>query len=252
MAAPFDTTVPTIPVSEVYGPVIQGEGAVIGTPTVFVRLGGCDYHCSWCDSLYAVEVQYKDTWEALTSVEILDRVQALAGPDCLITLSGGNPALHRLAPLIEGGHDLGYKFAIETQASRIPSWIARLDHITMSPKPPSSGMKTNWVWLERWLELATENNIERCLKVVVFDEDDYSYAKEVRTMALRWKCPMFMQAGTSNPYGQTDTFDSRSVFREAILQRTDWLSQKVLADKMYETRVLCQLHALVYGAKRGV
>ena len=242
----------TIPVSEVYGPVIQGEGAVIGVPTVFVRLGGCDYHCSWCDSLYAVEVKYKDTWESLTPVQILERVSTLAGPGCLITLSGGNPALHRLAPLIEGGHDLGYRFAIETQGSRIPSWVARLDHITLSPKPPSSLMKTNWRWLERWLELATENHIERCLKVVVFDEDDYRYAEEVRNMALRWKCPMYLQAGTSNPYISTDSPARMANFRNAILERTDWLSQRVLTDKWYDVRVLPQMHALLYGAKRGV
>lgn len=248
----IDVAVPTIPVSEVYGPVIQGEGAVIGCPTVFVRLGGCDYHCSWCDSLYAVEVKYKDTWEQLTPIQILDRIGNLAGPGCLITLSGGNPALHRLAPLIEGGHELGYKFAIETQGSRIPAWANMLDHITLSPKPPSSGMQTNWRWLERWLTIATNVGIEKCLKVVVFDETDYDYAARVRVYAQAHRTPMFVQAGTSNPYSQTDTFDGRSIFREAILSRTEWLSDKVLADRWYEVRVLPQMHALIYGAKRGV
>lgn len=39
-----------IRISEIFGPTIQGEGALIGEPTVFVRTGGCDYRCSWCDS----------------------------------------------------------------------------------------------------------------------------------------------------------------------------------------------------------
>ena len=44
------TTARTIAISEIFGPTIQGEGALIGKPTVFVRTGGCDYRCSWCDT----------------------------------------------------------------------------------------------------------------------------------------------------------------------------------------------------------
>jgi len=43
-----------IRISEIFGPTIQGEGPLIGTPTVFVRTAGCDYRCTWCDTLYAV------------------------------------------------------------------------------------------------------------------------------------------------------------------------------------------------------
>lgn len=39
-----------IPVLEIFGPTIQGEGMVIGQKTMFVRTAGCDYSCSWCDS----------------------------------------------------------------------------------------------------------------------------------------------------------------------------------------------------------
>lgn len=241
-----------IPVSEVYGPVIQGEGAVIGTPTVFVRLGGCDYHCSWCDSLYAVEVKYKDSWIQMTASEILERIDELTVKPILVTLSGGNPALHRLADLIVAGQERGHHFAIETQGSVIPSWAARLDHITLSPKPPSSKMVTNWKWLERWMQIAYDNAVERCAKVVVFDENDYSYAAQVRNLALSYHCPVYLQAGTSNPYSDTNSYEERSKFREAILERTDWLSQRVIADGWYDVRVLPQMHALIYGAKRGV
>jgi len=48
-----------IRVSEIFGPTIQGEGALIGQPTVFVRTGGCDYRCSWCDSLHAVDSRFR-------------------------------------------------------------------------------------------------------------------------------------------------------------------------------------------------
>ncbi|TIT89813.1 MAG: 7-carboxy-7-deazaguanine synthase QueE, partial [Mesorhizobium sp.] len=40
-------TRPAIRVSEIFGPTVQGEGVLIGLPTVFIRTGGCDYRCSW-------------------------------------------------------------------------------------------------------------------------------------------------------------------------------------------------------------
>ena len=52
------------PVVEIFGPVLQGEGRMIGAQTLFVRLGLCDFRCQWCDSLYAVtpeQVQTRST-----------------------------------------------------------------------------------------------------------------------------------------------------------------------------------------------
>lgn len=243
---------PTIPVSEVYGPVIQGEGMVIGRPTIFLRLGGCDYECSWCDSLYAVLPKFKSEWQPMGPMKILQEIAKLAPSPMLITLSGGNPALHRLTSLIEAGHAVGYTFAIETQGSRLPDWATMLDHVTLSPKPPSSLMKTDWGKLERWLTRTAEFGIETCLKVVVFDEVDYAYARDVRELAQKYEVPLYLQAGTSNPYSQTETHEGMSIFRAAILERTDWLGQKAIHDGWSDVRVLPQLHALLYGAKRGV
>ena len=49
-----------IRISEIFGPTIQGEGPLIGRPSIFVRTGGCDYRCNWCDTLYAVLPEYRD------------------------------------------------------------------------------------------------------------------------------------------------------------------------------------------------
>ena len=54
-------------IAEIFGPTIQGEGALIGLPTVFVRTGGCDYRCSWCDSLHAVSSAYRHDWGSMSS-----------------------------------------------------------------------------------------------------------------------------------------------------------------------------------------
>jgi 7-carboxy-7-deazaguanine synthase len=83
-----------IRISEIFGPTIQGEGPLIGRPTVFVRTAGCDYRCRWCDTLYAVLPEYRDEWTQMTTSEILARVTELtANKHVLISLSGGNPAL---------------------------------------------------------------------------------------------------------------------------------------------------------------
>lgn len=239
-------------VSELYGPVIQGEGQVAGQPTVFLRLGGCDYRCSWCDSLYAVLPEHKGTWTKMTADQIMVQALHLAGRPVLITLSGGNPALHNLRDLIELGHKMGFTFAIETQGSRFPEWAPLLDSITISPKPPSSRMTTNWSLLKHWIE-GTMDVRERCIKVVVFNDEDYAYARKV-WMEYAWPyyVPMYLQAGTIEPYMDTGSFDALSTFRDRILVKTDWLGQKVIADQWYDVRVLPQIHALLYGAKRGV
>jgi len=141
-------------ISEVFGPTIQGEGPLIGRPTVFVRTAGCDYRCAWCDTLYAVLPEYRDEWVLMTSPQIIARVNELARDrPVLVSLSGGNPALQPLAPLIALGRRDGHSFALETQGSISQAWFAELDWLILSPKPPSSGMTTDW------------NNLENCLAV---------------------------------------------------------------------------------------
>ena len=86
-----------IQISEIFGPTIQGEGTLIGRPTVFVRTGGCDFRCAWCDTLYAVLPQFKNDWRKMSAPEIVAQVLALSQQQpILITLSGGNPALQPL------------------------------------------------------------------------------------------------------------------------------------------------------------
>ena len=68
-------------ISEIFGPTIQGEGPLIGRPTVFVRTAGCDYRCTWCDTLYAVLPEYHDEWVLMTPPQIIARVNELAGGD---------------------------------------------------------------------------------------------------------------------------------------------------------------------------
>lgn len=260
-----DRKKPRITVSEIYGPVIQGEGMVVGRPTVFVRTAGCDYRCGQnpetnsfdgkfvCDSLYAVLVQHRATWTKMTAEEIMDKVvQLTEGRPILITLSGGNPALQPCEELIDLGHELGYKFAIETQGSVAPAWLHNLDSVTISPKPPSSYMETDWNRLRHWISTWSLHGFERCVKVVIFDDEDFEYARKVKQLADDYNVQMYLQAGTTGPYQDTSEFLAISKFRDKILDRTDWLGRKVIEAGWHDVRVLPQVHALLYGAKRGV
>ena len=86
----------TLRIAEIFGPTIQGEGALIGEPTVFVRTGGCDYRCAWCDSLHAVDTSYRRTWMPMTPDAVWDRIVQLSlGKPLTVSLSGGNPGFQR-------------------------------------------------------------------------------------------------------------------------------------------------------------
>lgn len=238
----------SISISEVYGPVIQGEGAVIGKPTVFVRTGGCDYRCDWCDSKFAVLPKYSDEWRRMDPEEIFTEVRELSDKPLLVTLSGGNPALQSLGPLISLGKEQGYTFAIETQGTVTRDWFEDLDYLTVSPKPPSSGMETNWEKLARCLR-AGGKSTRTTLKIVVFDDADYDYARGV--FARFPGVPMYLQVGNDSP-PEPDTSGISEPDPGALLGRYAWLSEKVLDDGWNEATVLPQLHVLLHGNKRGV
>ena len=237
----------TIRISEIFGPTIQGEGALIGQPTVFVRTGGCDYRCSWCDTPHAVDSAFRDQWTAMTPQEIWTQVRALSsGKPVMVTLSGGNPAIQNLESLIAMGKKEGYGFALETQGSIAQDWFGDLDILTLSPKPPSSGMKTDWTMLDRCVAAAGKNT-KTVLKFVVFDSEDYAYAKKA---AERYgHLPVYLQPGNHTP-AEADAGNAADL--EGIMERMRWLADKVTEDRWFAASVLPQLHVLLWGNMRAV
>jgi 7-carboxy-7-deazaguanine synthase len=228
-------------ISEIFGPTVQGEGALTGRPTVFVRTGGCDYRCQWCDTLFAVLPEYRHQWQGWASGEVLAEIDRLAGAPILVSLSGGNPALQDLGPLIRAGHERGHSFALETQGSVSQPWFAELDHLTLSPKGPSSGHLTGLGDLEACLE-AAKDGPRVTFKVVVFDEADYGYARDLAANYAGH--PFYLQVGNPEPEGEPDP--------AGLMARYRWLVERVLADRWYRATVLPQLHVLTWGNQRGV
>lgn len=235
----------TILISEIFGPTIQGEGALTGKPTVFIRTGGCDYRCTWCDTLYAVEKKYRHDWKPMHAANIFAEIEGLSkNTPLMVTLSGGNPAIQPLKPLIDLGHAKGYQFNLETQGSIAQDWFADLDILTLSPKPPSSGMDTDWSALDNCLSAAKDT--KAILKIVVKDEGDYIYARDAA--AKYPKLPIYLQPANHTP----PTKDDDTIDMSGIMGRTRWLVDRVMQDQWYEANVMPQLHTLIWGNERGV
>jgi len=229
-------------VSEIFL-TIQGEGALVGRPTVFVRTGGCDFRCCWCDTLYAVLPEHRASWQPMAAQQIVDEIFRLTNDQpILVTLSGGNPALQPLQELLQIGHERGLTFALETQGSKPREWFSRLDHLVLSPKPPSSLMETDWPALRECARLAS--GVEIVWKIVVFDEADYLFARQVRENFPRGR--FFLQPGNAATQA-SDEFDVAG-----LATRTEWLLARAMQDGWLDATILPQVHTLLWGNKRGV
>lgn len=227
-------------VSEIFGPTIQGEGALIGKPTVFVRFGGCDYRCSWCDTKYAVEPIYQKHWQKMDCIGIFQQIEELSHQQpILVTLSGGNPAIYELTELLALGHAKGYQFAMETQGSIFHDYLAKLDYLTVSPKPPSSGEQTDFEVLSKVLA----QNSQATLKMVVANDEDYQWAKSVHQRFPNVPC--YLQPCNTQ-------FASTALNQSQLVNEMLWLVDKTIADNWFNITVLPQLHVFLWQNKRGV
>jgi len=161
-----------------------------------------------------------------------------------VTLSGGNPAIQPFGELIELGQDKGYRFTMETQGSISQDWFANLDTLVLSPKPPSSKETVDWDKFDECLIKAQSANM--VIKIVVFDEEDYLWAKEVAENYEQLQC--YLQPGNHTP----PTDKGEVIDMGGIYNRYEWLIERTLSDQWFNPKILPQLHVLVWGNKKGV
>ena len=234
-----------IPVIEIFGPTIQGEGRAIGQKTMFVRTAGCDYRCHWCDSAFTWDGSEKDRIRLVEAEEIYDELKEIAeGNFQYVTISGGNPALigKPMAEFIQLLRKDNIKVGIETQGSKWQEWFGLVDDLTISPKPPSSGMATDLFVLDDIISRLPPEVLS--LKVVVFDDNDFLFAKKIHKRYP--DAEIFLSVGNYNP-NETGDISTR------LLKSLEWLWEKVIKDpEMNNVRALPQLHALVWSNKREV
>ncbi|MGE5339872.1 MAG: 7-carboxy-7-deazaguanine synthase QueE [Candidatus Omnitrophota bacterium] len=101
---------PTLKINEIFWS-FQGEGKRAGYPTIFLRLSGCSYRCSYCDT--------RDSWENGTVLPVDEIIGQIDGyrnryPQSQVVLTGGEPLEQDLAPLTAALKQKGYFLAIET------------------------------------------------------------------------------------------------------------------------------------------
>ena len=111
------------PIVEIFNSV-QGEGYHTGTPSIFIRFGGCNLQCSWCDTDFS-------KWDKMTISEIMVVLGQWETKRVIFT--GGEPAMQKLRPLSDELHSKGYNIAIETNGT-IELEDGLVDWICVSPK----------------------------------------------------------------------------------------------------------------------
>lgn len=151
---------------------IQGEGSHQGRAAYFIRLGGCDVGCVWCD--------VKESWNAgkHPSYSIKDIVTAVEKSNTkLVVITGGEPLMHNLDVLTHALQSKGFETNIETSGSHplSGSW----NWICLSPKKFKAP-------LPEILPLANE------LKVVVFNKSDFAWAEKYAALVSP-ACKLFLQ-----------------------------------------------------------
>lgn len=242
------------PVMEIFGPTLQGEGTLSGAPTHFVRLGGCGFRCTWCDTMYAVDPkQVRDNAARLTTREVLAAVESL-GWAPWVTISGGDPAIHKgIDEWITSWNFSGIRVAVETQGQLFPDWLSGVDQLTISPKPPSAGNTTDIDRLYEWLKTRPCTG-RVCIKVVIFTDDDIRYALECYQRLTPGSAPplydqFWFTTGTAPIYQNlTDPGMRRLMIALSYRQVTDAFLHLMRQGVVFNDRVHvgCQLHALLW------
>jgi 7-carboxy-7-deazaguanine synthase len=247
-----------LPINEVFGPTIEGEGRYVGQRCFFVRTGKCNLHCHWCDTW--------DTWdkdrlrqggETLEDrnpdTPILEVAQRLldkgAQPGDTIVLSGGEPLIHTNALphlLDEVGH--GYRWHVESNGTiPPPSWAHRFHHVTLSPKvaqtDDAARKRIKPRVLAKWADWAYQDGVvtpRLAVKFVVDCSASYRISEQVQEVRQ-----IAAQAG----FRSSDVWLMPEGTNAAAIVN----AQRLLVGyaTMYGFNLSTRLHTLIWNDERG-
>jgi 7-carboxy-7-deazaguanine synthase len=151
---------------------IQGEGYHRGKAAYFIRLGGCDVGCHWCD--------VKESWDIDKHPHfVVDHIveEASKYPGRLAVITGGEPLMHNLGELTETLQKAGFKTNIETSGAHALS--GKWDWICLSPKKFKAPVP-------EILDKADE------LKIIIFNKSDFQWAEQFASQ-VRPDCKLYLQ-----------------------------------------------------------
>lgn len=163
------------PVVEMFSS-IQGEGVFSGKPAEFIRLGGCNLACPFCDEPLHKQ---KNLWQYRTIDEIASLISSSAG---LIVITGGEPTLYDCNPLIEALWTNGKSIQVETNGLNLLN-VRNADVVSISPK------QANW---RCSYNPGPDQNLELKIPYPYFSEDETLalVAEGKRAEMLIWLTPI--------------------------------------------------------------
>lgn len=183
----------TYPIVETFHSV-QGEGAWAGVNAFFIRLGGCDVRCPWCDQ--------KESWNAkrypMRSPNCISQEVKKVNP-AIVIITGGEPLMHDLNPLTQQLRELGLRVHLETSGAH--PFSGEFDWVTFSPKR---------------YKVPHESICDRVneLKVVVANAEDLQWAEQ-QANKISSEAVKYLQPEWNTPESQQLIFDY-------VLQHPQW------------------------------
>lgn len=175
---------------------IQGEGYHTGKAAYFIRVGGCDVGCHWCD--------VKESWnpDIHPLVDVVELAEIAAGHCKTIVLTGGEPLMYNLEVITKKLKELGCTIHIETSGAYPIS--GHLDWITLSPK--KTGLPKE--------EIYTKANELKC---IIFNQHDFKFAEE-QAAKVSENCLLYLQSEWSK---REENYPKMTTF---ILENPRWRS----------------------------
>jgi 7-carboxy-7-deazaguanine synthase len=231
----------SLPIAETFYS-IQGEGKLVGTPSFFIRVSGCNLRCVWCDTPYA-------SWNPETTTKTLDELVQLAAHSKSkhVVITGGEPMIFaQLDALCTKLKVKGHHITIETAGTVYKEVLC--DLLSVSPKlanstPISDARDPEGIWTRRHEERRLQPKVlqqlldhypDRQLKFVVSGEGDIPEIENILAKLKGWDKDdvLLMPEGTSPP----------------LPRRKAWLTKTCLQRGW---RYCGRLHLELFGHKRG-
>ncbi len=251
---------PTANLIEIFS-AIQGEGLNVGTRQIFVRLGGCDLRCNYCDSAHTWQKQptcqieitpgqrdFEVHHNPVSSSQLLAWVanQNIDNLHDSISITGGEPLLHaqflqEWLPLVRNATHL--PIYLETGGHRpqqLAAIIAHLDLIGMDMKLPSVSNEEHWAAHRQFLQVCAENHCAVFVKMIVSKDTalaDLEQAAQI-IRSVDSQIPLFLQ-----PITPLEQPHSKATIVPNPHQILQW--QQLLKQVLTIVRVIPQTHKMI-------
>lgn len=213
---------------------IEGEGQFVGTPRVFVRVGGCAVGCTTCDTTYS---WYPGKYPYWSIQDVFNEVGRIAQVPDQITITGGEPMHYpeQIVALAQMFHDVGHKVNLETSGAILDSQVmSHFDFISLDIKTPSSGVPFEGIHVGLLTDYALSTpNVY--VKAVVANAEDLKYLEEnFKPLLLREDNPLVLTPCADTTKKALDHED----IRKTVSMILEW-------NREYHVRTIVQQHKFI-------